>query len=416
MPQPGDPIPSEWGQTGTVTRAEMTDPGEAPVAPPHPVIPAWVEDLVAAVLIVIPAFVPFPGQEFRPTGWAVWLVVLVPAVVLPFRRRWPVPVLGICLALFGAASAMGTLSPGATVAACVAMFGVANRSSRRTALWVGSVTAVLILILAIPAAPGSVFDARVLQFGLAVGMATAAGDGARSRRAYIQAITERAERAEATREAEARRRVTEERLRIARDLHDTVAHQIAVISLNAGVASSALTSSPDRAASALGTIRQASRAVLSEIGDLLTMLRADDPVDATTTPQYGTDQLQSLLEQFEAAGLDVHTRVDGDLGRVTGAVGNVTYRVVQEALTNAHKHGAEHRAHLLLEVAGQTVRIVVSNPIAPAAAPDMTGSGMGLIGVRERVASVRGQVAAGPAPGGFKLTAAIPLPGSEDSP
>ncbi len=384
------------------------------MAPSHPVMPTWVGDAIAALLIVLAAFVPFPGEEFRPAGWATWVVVLAPAAVLPFRRRWPIPVLVVCLALFGAASAMGTLSPGATLAVCVAMFGVANRSSRRTALWVGMAAAVLILLLAIPAALSSVFDARVFQLGLAVALATAAGDGARSRRAYIQAITDRAERAETTREAEARRRVTEERLRIARDLHDTVAHQIAVISLNAGVASSALTDPPVRAAAALGAIRQASRAVLAEIGDLLAMLRADEPDEAATAPQYGMDQLEQLLATFEVAGLDVHTRIEGDLARVTGAVGTVAYRVVQEALTNAHKHGTEHRAHLLLEVSADTARIVVSNPTDPAVTPNATGTGMGLIGVRERVGSVRGRVTAGPGPGGFTLTATLPLPESED--
>ena len=98
----------------------------------------------------------------------------------------------------------------------------------------------------------------------------------------------------------------------------------------------------------------------------------------------------------------------------TGAVGNDAYRVLQEALTNAHTHGPEHRAHLLLEITDDTVRIVISNPTDPTATSDATGAGVGLIGVRERVGSVRGQVTAGPAPGGFKLTATLPLPGSED--
>ncbi len=256
----------------------------------------------------------------------------------------------------------------------------------------------------------------MLQFALAVAFAAAAGDGARHRRAYIEAITERAERAERTREAEARRRVSEERLRIARDLHDTVAHQIAVISLNAGVASSALDTNPERARTALVTIRGASRTVLTEIGDLLNLLRADEPDGAPTAPQHGLEHLDVLLGQFATSGLGVQRRVEGDLSRVTGAADLVAYRLIQESLTNAHKHGAEHRADLLLQTTGDTLRIVVTNPVpadgaAHRAATDRpVGAGVGLLGMRERVASVRGTVTAGVAPGGWTVTASIPLP------
>ncbi len=386
-------------------------------APPHPVVPPWVGDIVAAALIALAAFAPFPGAEFRPDGWPSTLLVLAPAAVLPFRRRWPIPVLAVCLAIYGIASAIGLLSPGAGLAVAIAMFGVANRSTRRTTIVVGGISVAVVFVLSIPAATENVFDPRVFQFVLAVALAAAAGDGTRSRREYIAAITERAERAEQTREAEALRRVTEERLRIARDLHDAVAHQIAVISLNAGVASSALDANPDRAREALGTIRGAARTVLGEIGDLMTMLRADEPAAVIAAPQYGLDQLDDLLDQFRASGLDVHARVEGDVGELPGTVGLVAYRVIQEGLTNAHKHGAEHRAHLLLEAAPEHLRIVVTNPTAGAPDPGAgaSGSGVGLVGLRERVAAVRGTVQAGPAPGGFRLVAEIPTPKEEES-
>jgi signal transduction histidine kinase len=371
-----------------------------------------VGDLLAAVLIVTVAFAPFPEEEFRPSGWPQILLVIAPAVILPFRRRRPLGVLVACLLLYGVASAgVGLLSPGSGLAVAIAMFGVAHRSTRprRATIFIGGAAVVVVFLLSIPVAVGNVFDPRVFQFVLAVAFAAAAGDGARSRRAYVAAITERAERAEQTREVEALRRVTEERLRLARDLHDAVAHQIAVISLNSGVASSALPDDPDRAAVALSAIRSAARTVLGEIGNLLAMLRTDESGDEIAAPQYGLDQLSELLAEFRANGLDVQTRVDGDPVHVAGAVGMVAYRIIQEALTNAHKHGSEHRAHLLLEIGADTLRIVVANPSQGVDTDEEVGTGMGLIGIRERVTSVKGTVSAGHTSGGWKITATLPL-------
>ncbi|NKY06212.1 sensor histidine kinase [Cellulomonas hominis] len=383
--------------------------------PPAPAAPGWVGDAVAAALIVLVALVPLPAHEYQPGTWWEVLLVISPAAVLPLRRRWPLPVLAVTLALFGAASFAGVLSPGASLASAIAMFGVANRSTRRTTTITGAVAVVVVFLLCLPAVLGSVLDPRVFQFVLAVAFAAAAGDGARSRRAYVAAITERAERAERTREAEARRRVTEERLRIARDLHDAVAHQIAVISLNAGVASSALDAHPERTRQALGTVRQAARTVLAEIGDLLAMLRADEAPGSVDAPQPGLDQLDQLLAPFASAGLEVRLRTEGDLDRVSGATGIVAYRVLQEALTNAHKHGAGHRAHVLVEVGPDALHLSVVNPVpgasgsGPGDEADPLGSGVGLIGLRERVASVRGTATAGTAPGGWRVAATIPL-------
>jgi signal transduction histidine kinase len=211
--------------------------------------------------------------------------------------------------------------------------------------------------------------------------------------------------------------VAEERLRIARDLHDAVAHQISVISLNAGVASSTLESRPERAREALGTIRNASRAVLGEIGNLLEVLRADERQDGVSIPQPDLDRLPELVAEFARVGLVVHTRLEGDVSHVRGAAGRVTYRVIQESLTNAHKHGAEGRAHVLVhagdDTEDNTVTIVVTNPTGPPrttpADDDPVSRGHGLLGIRERVASVRGDVQIGPAPGGWRVSATLPL-------
>jgi signal transduction histidine kinase len=164
---------------------------------------------------------------------------------------------------------------------------------------------------------------------------------------------------------------------------------------------------------------------LGEIGDLLELLRADsdDPSTDTssTAPQPGLDRLEDLIGRFAESGLDVTLRVEGDLGRLPEAVDRVAYRVIQEALTNAHKHGIEHRAHLLVEIAADAARIVVTNPIdgaAPAGGERRSTSdrtGHGLLGIRERVATVRGTVEAGPSAAGYRLFATLPIPVDDDA-
>lgn len=384
-----------------------------------PRVPSWVVDVLAALFIVGVAVMPFGGDEFRPSTPFAFAMVLAPAALLPFRRRYPVTVLVATLVIYGATALTGTLSPGVVLAAAMAMFSVATQSTRRKAALTAALAVLGVALLSLFAALGSVFDPRAIQFAVTIAFAAAAGDATRSRREYIVAITERAERAEQTRETEARRRVTEERLRIARDLHDAVAHQISVISLNAGVASSTLRTRPERAEDALLTIRGAARSVLAEIGDLLAVLRADDTGESSAAPQPGLERLDALVESFAEAGLHVNVRAEGELQQVTGATSLVAYRVIQEALTNAHKHGTENRAHVLLALTDTELRVVVTNPtsgpLAPADPPLVTdgpdaraSGGLGLLGLRERVASVRGTVTTGTAAGGYRVAVTLP--------
>lgn len=396
-----------------------TEQANPPEAPPHPRLPGWAGDIIAAAFVIAAAFIPFLEEKFRPGDAVTLAIALAPALVLPLRRRWPIPVLASVILLFGAGASLGMLAPGIVIAASVAMFAVTNRSPRRTGLIIAGCAALAIILLSLLASIGSVFDPRAVQFVVSVAFAAAAGDATRSRREYIRAVVERADRAEQTRESEARRRVTEERLRIARDLHDAVAHQISVISLNAGVATSALESRPEKAREALSTIRSAARSVLTEIGDLLEVLRtADDDSEIGSAPQPGLEQVHVLVEQFARAGLTVKVRIEGDPGTLAGAADLVAYRVIQEALTNAHKHGAEHRAHVLLAVDEEKAVIIVTNPVAVSATSSRPSErdprgGHGLLGLRERVASVRGSVSTGPVPGGYRVAATLPL-GKED--
>lgn len=405
----------------------MNEPGALPV---RRRIPAWVSDLVAGISVVVAALLPSAGRgddhgaevvAFSP--WTIAIVVAA-ALLLPLRRRWPIPVLGGLIGLLF----VGTLVVGSTfpfvLPVAIATFGVTTRLERRRSIPVVAVTIALLIGAELLIAPWQGFDPRVFGLPAIVGFAAAVGDATRSRRAYIAAITERAERAERTKESEARRRVAEERLRIARDLHDAVAHQIAVINLHSGVAGRAIAADRDpdlpTARSSLATIGGASRAVLTEIGDLLSVLRGDpavgDDAAAPTAPQPGLDDLDRLLAEFAGSGLDTSVRVEGVPRGIPPAVDRVAYQVIREGLTNAHKHGTSGRAHLLLVYGDDDLGITITNPIASErGAGTAASTGLGLIGIRERVAAVRGTVRADLTGSVHRLVAALPIGTGDDA-
>ncbi|MFC7456065.1 sensor histidine kinase [Brachybacterium sp. GCM10030267] len=256
-------------------------------------------------------------------------------------------------------------------------------------------------------------DGRVFQIGAAFAIAAALGDSARSRQAFLVQAEDRAARAERSREAEARRRVSEERLRIARDLHDTVAHQISLINLQAGAASGYLTTQPDRAESALSTIREAARGALGDIGELLRHLRDDADTDAVPA-QHGLDALEALVRRLEDSGLEIETDIGGDLAAITGLTGTVAYRVIQEGLVNAHKHGSGNRASLHVSAGRRQVHIEIENPADDTAdsasrTTPHSGTGLGLIGLRERVSVAQGTVTTSRSDGAHRLVVELPL-------
>lgn len=409
-----------------MTIAERPRSADQVAAPSHRHLHDWAADLLAFTAVMLTAAIPiFPPMRMHPGAHVlIFALALVPALLLLLRRRAPITILVACFVCFAFATLSELPSFGSGVAMTIAAFGVANRTSRRTALIAGAATAGLVALLSILVAQSGgvdfasfanaqsgVFDLRVFQVAAAVAVASALGDSTRSRREYVAAVTERAERAEQTREAEARRRVAEERLRIAQDLHDTVAHRISVISLNAGVASGALAERPAKAEEALGTIRGAARDVLSEIGELMRYLRSDERDGQAAPPQPGLHELDALLRRMSETGLQIETRIDHDLSRVAGTADLVAYRVVQEGLANAHKHGAGHRAALEIAVGEREVRITVRNPIASAEPnhPDAPTGGLGLVGLHERVAQLGGTVSAELAGDGYRLEAVLPL-------
>lgn len=372
-------------------------------------IPAWAGHAAASFAVLLAS--PLPVEEDRMPQWQAGLfaIALVAAVLLLLRRRRPVLTVATTVALVWLSVPSELFNPGVVLAAAIATFTAGRALTRRQALWLTLPTAVVVAIA------GAVAVGRGgMQYLLFILLFGALGDVIRVQHEQFVAITERAERAEATREALAHQRVAEDRLAIARDLHDAVAHQIAVINLHAGVAGSALRERPDDAEHSLAVIRQASRTVLTQIGDLLATLR--DPGSPGTGPgavPVGLAQLDDILRQFRGHGLDVTVRRLGEARELPAAVDVVALRVIQEALTNAHKHGVEHRAHVVLEYLPDRLHVTVVNPV-PAR---VTGAaaGHGLTGARERVEAVRGTLTHGRAGvGSWALDADLPtpLPGS----
>ena len=396
-------------------------------------------DAAAAACVLIAGLVPglggFGGGAPRmpvPPGalpeqpsvqWFFLLPILVSAGAMFLRRSIPLVALMITVFLFVITAGTGVPSLGPGVGLAIAAYGFAYRFDRRTALLVGGAIAGFLLVLSLLEADWAAFEPRLLQQAAAVAVAAALGDGARSRGEALTALTERAERAERTREAEAERRVTEERLRIARDLHDTVAHQISVISLNAGAASRALPERPDRAEGALAAIRQASRDVLTEIGVLLRFLRSSEASGEQAPvrpPSRGLAELEDLIEEVRASGFPVAVTRPADFPQLATTTADTAFRVVQEGLTNARRHGAG-RATIGIETSEEELVIRISNPLGPAGtdAPSVRpgsppdehgpGAGFGLIGLRERVAALGGSVATARIGHGFRLEARLPL-------
>lgn len=218
-------------------------------------------------------------------------------------------------------------------------------------------------------------------------------------------------RVRAERRAAARRRADEERLRIARELHDVLAHSISVINVQAGVGLALLDDDPEQARSALTTIKAASKEALGEVRQVLDTLRA--PGAAPRAPAPGLGRLPELCEQAEDAGLAVEVTVDGSPAGLAPGTDLAAFRIVQEALTNVVRHSGARTARVRLGHFPRTLEITVDDDGPPAAAGragDVTGGGNGLVGMGERAAALGGTVEAGPRPdGGFRVHARIPL-------
>jgi signal transduction histidine kinase len=345
---------------------------------------------------------PVPGYAALTVG------LLLPMV---WRRRWPVPTFGI-VALVSLVQwcCHVTLLP-ANVAVLIGLYTVTAYTTPRwglSALGVAQLGA-LLEVLQVWGRSWKDIENPWLFFAVIVFGVWILGLHIRTRREYLRSVEDRAERLERERENELRMARAGERSRIARELHDVVAHNVSVIVVQADGASYALDTDPVRARQALTAISETGRTALGEMRRLLGVLRADDDV-SVYAPQPGLAQLGDLVDQVRHAGLPVDVRASGDPPPLAEGRQLTIYRVVQEALTNTLKHGGPRAtARVRLGYGPDEVRVEVSDDGRGAAASD-DGRGHGLPGMRERVGVYGGEVRAGPrVGGGFEVVARIPV-------
>ncbi|MEU6018876.1 sensor histidine kinase [Streptomyces sp. NPDC047515] len=365
---------------------------------------------VLFVLSVVAASVVPHAREFS-LRWPAVVLAGVGCSALVWRRRHPVGVLAVAVGCGVAFQVLGFRdSPLVISPVLVSVYTVAALTDRRATWTAASVSAAVLVGTAVLRDPHSWLapdNAAMLAW---TALPAAVGDGVRSRRAYVAAVEERAEHAERTREQEAQQRVAAERVRIARELHDIVAHHIALINAQAGVAVHLVERRPEQILAALEDIRDTSRSALDELRVTVGLLRQSGEPVAPRDPMPGLARIPALLASFERAGLNVsHTR-RGVAEPLAPAVDLAAYRIVQEALTNVHKHAGSDHARLVLHYRPEQLTITVENDGRTGGNHACPGTGHGLIGMRERASTVGGRLYAGVRPeGGFTVMAELPL-------
>ncbi len=394
---------------------------------------------VAAVVATTAA-----GLVAQPLGLLLSPLVIAPAVVAAYslaEGAWSVPGARRAGVVPGVRRARG--AEGAAGARRAEAAGLGERG-RVGAVLAGS--AVVLAVAAPLAGDVSWQDASrvgaVAAFPLVAGLL---GHSVRNRRAYLAAVEDRARRAEESRESEARRRVAEERVRIARELHDLVAHQITLANAQATVAAHLFDTRPEQTRTSLRELVETTSHALDELRATVGLLRQAGDSAAPAEPAPGLCQLPGLLESFRRAGLDVRLHHDGPARALPPGADLTAYRIVQEALTNVTKHAATGNAEVRLAWSPDRITVTVADEgpderadrpgnradhrrdrdLQPedrgggrkgAAGPDGS-TGYGLIGMRERATAAGGQLTAGPGPGGgFLVTADLPLPLAKEKP
>jgi signal transduction histidine kinase len=352
----------------------------------------------------------FPGPKWLtvPMGLAITLP-------LAWRRRTPLGVVVVLFGTFIVYFAVHTLtgesrlfepqSVAILASWIVAVYSAAAYAGRVRAVAAGAIGLAFLPLAVVGDPHRALSDITPFDF-LFILIPWAAGRAVRHHRAQAVRLEELAGRLAAEREERARAAVIEERARIARDLHDEIAHSVSVIAVQADAAEGALARDPTLAREPLVAIRDTARGALGELRRLLGMLREDS--EPALAPQPGLAQLESLIEQTREAGVPVELTVDGEPRPLPAGIDLSAYRIVQEGLTNVRKHAAAARARVRVAYRLESLELSIEDD--GVGLSNGGGSGHGLVGIRERVALYGGSVEAGPLPGrGFELRATLPL-------
>ncbi len=372
-------------------------------------------DIVFAVgftvaVLAITAVIGNEARDQRPLDALGVVLILVAGLSLVWRRVVPIVTLVIVTAVITLYAAFDIQGGPVYLAPLVAIFTLASLEGRRRALpdAIGAALVSWTAALIRNVDNGAVL-AHVLWLSWAVG-AVLLGDAMHNRREYLKGLEERARYLEETREEEARRRVAEERLRIARDVHDVVAHSLASINVQSSAALHVLERNPQQAGDALRAIKGASKDALDELRVTLAMLR--DETAAPRAPTPGLAELRSLVAGAERAGLPVEVRVEGAVRDLPPAIDTAAFRIVQESLTNVMRHAGPARACVAVVYAPDGVEIEVVDDGVGLGGANGSHAGHGIRGMHERASMVGGRVEAGPRPeGGFRVRAHFPSEG-----
>lgn len=374
----------------------------------------WVSDVLLTLLALVTTLPALPRDSTRMHAAEV-VVLAISVAPLLVRRIWPLPVFGWIL-LTAIAAGLWSKSAIDGLALLIALYTVASMRPRKEALvCAGLLEVVAVIALLLYANSRWWFDA-IFVSGM-VAAALGLGLYFAARRAYLAELQDRAERLERERDQQAALAAAAERARIAREMHDVVAHHLTVMTTLAEAAVAASASSPEKATDVMRTVAVTGRRALADTRRLLGVLRERDGTGTGTgsaealQPVPDLSQLDALIEQVRSAGLDTALELHGQAPDVPAGVQLAVYRLVQEALTNTLKHGgAGARACVRLSFEPGELRVDVNDDGAGSAAPAAAGVGGGLPGMRERVRAYGGDVQAGPRQtAGWAVTARLPL-------
>ncbi len=394
----------------------------------HPRLVDALAAVALGLLFVLAALGAAAGAHYRESfnfelTRADLVLTVVSTLALTQVRRRPTVALVATAAAASVAIAGGWQMNLAVLATGIAMFGYALPRSRKRGIWVAAVVSVVLGAEGVVVAGVSKGDTGWENVVLWVWLGTALANAVQSKRAAVVALEDRARRAEESRDEMARRQVAEERVRIARELHDVIAHHVAVMSVQSGVAEHLIERDPAAARAAMRHVRASAKSVLSELQTVLGVLRQEES-NLPTAPAPGLLEVGALVESFRSLGSSVELEAPDELPTLSPAAGLAAFRLVQEALTNVQKHATGAPATVAIRIAGDMAEVEVVNGPSPAASSSdrratpreaLVGSGLGMVGMRERVAAAGGSLEAFRTDdGGFRVAARLPLT-EEDS-
>jgi len=369
---------------------------------------------------VRPEGMPIPsGPRFQARvrqDYGVIPYILAACAFLPLAMRRSVPWLALLLS--GVAAMVYTAMPFPPAfiafAPMIALYSVAAHAKRRHVWLIALLVAGLVLAVPVFAFSGDVrWVGDTLVTGMLLIAAALLGEASRNRREYVAEVEKRALEAERTRDEEARRRVDEERMRIARDVHDIVAHSLSIVTVQAAAAEAVLDKDPEQARESIRNIRVTGRDALGELRSMLDVLRTGEPGASPLSPASDLTHLEQLIAPLRESGLEVELNTSGDLSAVPAFASVSAYRLVQEALTNVVRHSGATTTLVAIDAVPFELHLEVSDNGRGASADAVAAGGHGVQGMRERVDALGGTFFAGPSPSkGFRVSANIPLPRS----